>query len=114
MINIRLIHPALGECCIEMCRGRFHVTAVINKWKSTYGKKFYECTVVEEKQKKVIMKKGQRNETPVFDKVTNETYPSVRTAAMETGHSQQHIRNHVDRLLSDCMNYRFKYANSNK
>ena len=95
MKTIKLIHPTLGVCAqavIESNRRLFSVNQVKKIWQYRYGKKFFECQVVVENDKK---------NRPIINLKTGEKYYTVDEASKDIGVSKDTIKKHLNRKLSE-------------
>ena len=101
---LRLIHPILGVCREEVSKSK---NAVINRWKSFYGEKFYDCKVEE------VISESDKKKTssrPVIHKIDGERYSSVTKACIETGVPYTTIIKHCNKERDDKFNNKFKWA----
>lgn len=99
MAIIKLIHPTLGLCAQSIIgNSGMQAHEVIKQWKYRYGKKFYECEVVDDSKVKEKVIKEPEKLKPIKKYMyipTGKLYESHIKAHQATGHGVWIIRQHL-------------------
>lgn len=116
MYEIKLVHPRLGICAVEMYDGNQRRLAIIYNWKYKYGKKFYECilegnTIIKQyKGGKAPPKTDRKVGKLVLHLPTGDIYEGAIMACKGTGEKYSTIIAHIYKRFSNHFKYRFKFV----